>query len=78
MGDVHSKAADFGVRSRSSRGPVAQSVEQRTENPCVGSSILPWATTEIIETLAFALGFLFFFAHLANAYDISYYTCQGV
>ena len=25
-------------------GPVAQSVEQRTENPCVGSSILPWAT----------------------------------
>ena len=23
---------------------VAQSVEQRTENPCVGSSILPWGT----------------------------------
>lgn len=25
-------------------GLVAQSVEQRTENPCVGSSILPRAT----------------------------------
>ena len=23
---------------------VAQLVEQRTENPCVGSSILPWGT----------------------------------
>jgi hypothetical protein len=26
-------------------GPVAQSVEQRTENPCVGGSIPPWATS---------------------------------
>ncbi len=25
-------------------GPVAQLVEQGTENPCVGSSSLPWAT----------------------------------
>ena len=25
-------------------GPVAQSVEQRTENPCVGGSIPPQAT----------------------------------
>ena len=25
-------------------GQIAQSVEQRTENPCVGSSILPLAT----------------------------------
>ena len=28
------------------------------ENPCVGGSIPPRATTEIIEILAFALGFL--------------------
>jgi hypothetical protein len=28
-------------------GPVAQSVEQRTENPCVDSSILSWPTIEI-------------------------------
>ncbi len=27
------------------KGPVAQSVEQRTENPCVGGSIPPRATT---------------------------------
>ena len=26
------------------KGQIAQSVEQRTENPCVGSSILPLAT----------------------------------
>ena len=29
------------------RGPVAQSVEHRTENPSVGSSILPWPTMKI-------------------------------
>jgi hypothetical protein len=28
-------------------GPVAQSVEQRIENPCVGGSIPPRATNEI-------------------------------
>ena len=28
-------------------GPVAQSVEQRTENPCVDSSILSWPTMKI-------------------------------
>ena len=27
-------------------GPVAQSVEQRTENPCVGGSIPPRATSK--------------------------------
>ena len=27
-------------------GPVAQSVEQRTENPCVGGSIPPRATNK--------------------------------
>ena len=27
------------------KGLIAQSVEQRIENPCVGSSILPQATT---------------------------------
>ena len=30
--------------SLATNGPVAQSVEQRTENPCVGSSILPGTT----------------------------------
>jgi hypothetical protein len=29
----------------SENGPVAQSVEQRIENPCVGGSIPPWATS---------------------------------
>lgn len=35
---------DRGFKSRPNRhlyASVAQSVEQRTENPCVGSSILP-------------------------------------
>lgn len=36
---------DRGFDSRQDRhGSVAQSVEQRIENPCVGSSILPGAT----------------------------------
>ena len=38
---------DRGFKSRWDRhfvGSVAQSVEQRTENPCVGGSIPPWAT----------------------------------
>ena len=30
--------------ARLSQGQIAQLVEQRTENPCVGSSILPLAT----------------------------------
>ena len=34
-------------------GPVAQLVEQGTENPCVGSSSLPWAT--IIRPLLLAV-----------------------
>lgn len=29
-------------------GPVAQQVEQRTENPCVGGSIPPWATIFVV------------------------------
>ena len=29
----------------SKSGPIAQSVEQRTENPCVAGSIPAWATT---------------------------------
>ena len=34
-------------------GEIAQSVEQRTENPCVPSSILGFATTEKIFALRF-------------------------
>ena len=33
------------IESRSRSGPVAQLVEQGTENPCVGGSTPPWATT---------------------------------
>ena len=33
------------VRGQTRKGQVAQSVEQRTENPCVGGSIPPLATT---------------------------------
>ena len=32
------------LQSQSKKGAVAQMVEQRTENPCVGSSILPSTT----------------------------------
>ena len=31
---------------RQAYGPVAQLVEQRTENPCVGGSTPPWATSK--------------------------------
>jgi hypothetical protein len=34
-----------------SRGQVAQSVEQRTENPCVGGSIPPLATIDFARAL---------------------------
>ncbi len=33
-------------------GPVAQSVEQRIENPCVGGSIPPQATTFLVFLIA--------------------------
>ena len=35
------------LSSNFSNGQVAQSVEQRTENPCVGGSIPPQATNRI-------------------------------
>ena len=38
------KALFTEVRFAGIDGPVAQSVEHRTENPSVGSSILPWPT----------------------------------
>ena len=31
-------------------GAIAQSVEQRIENPCVGSSILPRATIRLLDS----------------------------
>ncbi len=37
-------------------GSVAQSVEQRTENPCVGGSIPPRATTSLFFDILFPLG----------------------
>ena len=41
-------AEDHGSESRTDRhGSLAQSVEQGTENPCVGGSIPLGATTEI-------------------------------
>ena len=42
------KAAEVRFAQRSfSEGAVAQSVEQRTENPCVGGSIPPHTTNRI-------------------------------
>ena len=43
-----------------SNGQVAQSVEQRTENPCVGGSIPPLATNKIKELQAYACSFFVF------------------
>jgi hypothetical protein len=42
-------------------GAVAQSVEQRTENPCVGGSIPPHTTTKTMKptTVLSSVGFLF-------------------
>ncbi len=37
----------FSESNSNPRGQIAQSVEQRTENPRVGSSILPLATMRI-------------------------------
>lgn len=58
-------------------GSIAQSVEQRTENPCVGSSILPRATI-IHKPQIINLGFFYvpFYAFLcltflANAVKFS-------
>ena len=56
-------AGDRGFNSRPDRhyfGSVAQSVEQGTENPCVGSSILPGATMETLNKpfdVAFSFGY---------------------
>ena len=36
--------AQFSYNSSSSNAQIAQSVEQRTENPCVGGSIPPLGT----------------------------------
>ena len=52
-------AEDHGSESRTDRhGSLAQSVEQGTENPCVGGSIPLGATTEIMTT--FIRGFFIF------------------
>ena len=50
-------------------GQVAQSVEQRTENPCVGGSIPPQATILIIY---FQLFFQDFLKSLSNVFLIFY------
>ena len=46
-------------RRRLHDGPVAQLVEQRTENPCVGGSIPPLATNNYKGLALFANAFLF-------------------
>jgi len=48
----------FAIRYKN--GAVAQLVEQRTENPCVGGSIPPHTT----ETLAVMLGFFVFWVEV--------------
>ena len=42
--------AGFSSVTISGSGPVAQSVEQRIENPCVGGSIPPQATRNTSKT----------------------------
>ena len=42
---VFSKLVNPQTLDITSNGQIAQSVEQRTENPCVGGSIPPLATT---------------------------------
>lgn len=42
-----------GVITNFKSGQIAQLVEQRIENPCVGSSILPLATTNRILAVIF-------------------------
>ena len=42
-----------GVIEKFKSGQIAQLVEQRIENPCVGSSILPLATTNRILAVIF-------------------------
>ena len=42
-----------GVIANFKSGQIAQLVEQRIENPCVGSSILPLATTNRILAVIF-------------------------
>ena len=72
-------AEDHGFKSRRDRhffGPVAQSVEQETENLCVGSSILPWTT---FNKNTRCQGHLFLFskfkrpAHIAQAFTKNIY-----
>ena len=41
---------NVGIMRPPYEGLVAQSVEQRTENPCVGGSIPPQATIDLGET----------------------------
>ena len=55
------RAHRFNSRSFSSpHGQVAQLVEQRTENPRVGSSILPLATRKFKDSCGIALQGLFY------------------
>ena len=50
--------AGFSSVTISCSGPVAQSVEQRIENPCVGGSIPPQATTtQRLTVLGWAFSF---------------------
>lgn len=44
MSPCHGEDRGFDSRLFRHRGPIAQLGEQRTENPCVDSSILSWAT----------------------------------
>ena len=46
------------IKFKTSRGALAQSVEQRTENPCVPSSILGGATNDTKGLQGFVIPFL--------------------
>ena len=44
MSPCHGEDREFDPRQIRHDGPIAQLVEQGTENPCVEGSIPPWAT----------------------------------
>ena len=64
---------DHGFESRmvrQKRGPIAQLVEQGTENPCVGGSTPPWATISVKKSGQIVQIFLFLHEKTTSASSI--------
>ena len=64
-------------RCRFKVGAVAQSVEQRTENPCVGGSI-PSRTTKNVPRPNITKGFGTFFFELSDSKNLSIISTSNV